>query len=569
MSWRRPCQRCGVAPVAFSEARVCFGCWPGGPVVPPPCLECGSTERYFTNGLCARCHQMGPQQVDSCLDCYAWGATRHRGWRCIGCAAWRQHRTCGTCRSCGRDDLPLSRDGGCRLCRKQRTRILVGLRWPLPDVVEANRDGQQLFFADMFLLDGPRVGRRGKRPAPPPLADVVLPVGHRQEQLFPWPTDMRIRRRLGFPEPPDARIAETMLRRVDAHAARYGWSEGHTSAVRRGMRILLGLQQTPGAIIRASEVKLVGQLGYSVPALATVLAEAGMLDDDLEPAIIAWFRSQVADLPDDIRHELGVWFDVMRHGSATPPRRLPRKDTTTVSQLRAALPAIRHWAVTHASLREVTRDEIKQVLPASGWQRSLLIQSLRSIFRVLKGRQLVFVNPTTHMHARHPDYPAPAPIDLIKLRTAIGANDPARAAVAALLAFHAIRVKDLRALQLVDVRDGRVHIGELTVPLAQPVRDCLAAYLDYRNESWPNTINPHVFINRRSATHTRPVNANWFRDTLGMPPEAVRRDRILDEAFATGGDLRQLTDMFGIHVATAHRYADLVHRADTIERARD
>jgi methyltransferase (TIGR00027 family) len=37
-----------------------------------------------------------------------------------------------------------------------------------------------------------------------------------------------------------------------------------------------------------------------------------------------------------------------------------------------------------------------------------------------------------------------------------------------------------------------------------------------------------------------------------VPPEAVRRDRILDEAFATGGDLCQLTKLFSIHVARGH-----------------
>ena len=55
--------------------------------------------------------------------------------------------------------------------------------------------------------------------------------------------------------------------------------------------------------------------------------------------------------------------------------------------------------------------------------------------------------------------------------------------------------------------------------------------------------------------------------TLGMPPQAVRRDRILDEAFATGGDLRRISDLFGVSVATAYRFADFVHRAQAAERA--
>ena len=84
---------------------------------------------------------------------------------------------------------------------------------------------------------------------------------------------------------------------------------------------------------------------------------------------------------------------------------------------------------------------------------------------------------------------------------------------------------------------------------------------------WPNTANPHLFINRRSALYDRPVNTNWVRDTLGMPPNSVRRDRILDEAFATNGDLRQLTDLFGVSVATADRFATWVNRAHTADRA--
>jgi site-specific recombinase XerD len=569
VSWRRPCQTCAAAPVAFTGVAFCFDCWPGGPVVAPPCLACGSTDRYFTNGLCARCHRMGTAGIDSCRDCYAWGATRHRAWYCIGCGAWRQKRTLGVCRACGRPDMPLTTDGACRLCRKQRTRVLVTARWPFPDVIEANRHGQQLFFADMFILNGPRTHRRGKRPPPPPTPDVALPVAWRQQRLFTWPIDLRIRRALGFPEPPNPRILDTLLRRVDAHAERYGWSEGHTHSIRGAMRILLGLQETPGAPIRATEVAALAQLGYSVPAVLAVLTDTGMLDDDRQPPIVVWFGSQIADLPDDIRHELTVWFNVMRNGSQVPPRRLPRTDATITNQLRTALPALRHWATTHPSLREITRDHIKSVLPASGWQRGLLLGSLRSIFRVLKARQLVFANPTTHMHARAPVPAVPAPIDLAALRDAIGANDPARAALAALLAYHAIRKIDLRNLTLTDIRGGRLHIGDRTILLAEPARDCLTAYLDHRTATWPNTINPHVFINRRSATHTRAVNANWIRDTLGMPPDAVRRDRILDEAFATGGDLRQLTDLFGIHVATADRYAGIAQRATTAEHAGD
>jgi hypothetical protein len=512
---------------------------------------------------------MGPQQVGSCLDCYAWGATRHHGWRCIGCEGWRGRRALGTCCSCNRTSVPLAIDGACRLCRKQRSRAIKinQLRSNLPDVTTTSSAGQQLFFADMFLLDGPRIGHRGKQPPRPSLPDVDLPTAWRQEPLFAWPRNLRVGRQHGFPEPPDPQILYTVLGRVDAHGARHGWTASHTSNVRGAMRILLGLQQTPGAPIRASEIRDLAQLGYSVPAVTAVLTDTGMFDDDLDPPIVTWFVSQTAQLPAQIRAELGVWFDVMRNGSPTPPRRLPRREATIVNQLSTASPTIRHWASHHASLREVTRDDIKAALPAGGWQRSLLLQAFRSIFRILKGRQVVFVNPTTHMHAAAPDYPIPDPVDLGGVRAAVDDDQPARALIAALLSYHAIRVLDLRVMHTTDIHDGRLRVDRHTIPLAVPVRACLAAYLDYRNTTWPNTINPHLFINRRSATHTRPVNTNWFRDTLGIPPQAVRRDRILDEAIATGGDLRQLTDMFDIHVATAYRYTQIADRARTAERA--
>ena len=438
MSWRRPCGTCEVAPVAFTQAPCCFACWPGGPVVPPPCLTCGSTVGYFTNGLCGRCHQFGPDRIGSCTDCYAWGATRHRGWRCIACDRWRQIKTLGTCACCGRSDLPLAPDGGCRLCRKQRSRVLATepRLSPTPDLVEANRDGQQLYFADMF-----RPGNVGRRPCPPELERVprqptatrqrplftwpatpafaspvdghdlvVLPRAHRQEPLFAWRRDLTVGRRLGFPEP-DERIAARLMDYAEDRGAEFGWSRHHIDAVRGALRILLAIQETPGARIRASEVKDLTQLGYSVPAVTAVLVDAGMFDDDREPAIVAWFASQTAELPDSMRAELGVWFDIMRNGSSTPPRRRARKDQTTASQLRIALPSLRHWATTHDSLREITNDHIRAALPASGSPRALRLQAFRSIFRILKARQLVFTNPTARFKARNPDHVAPVSVD--------------------------------------------------------------------------------------------------------------------------------------------------------------
>jgi len=549
----------------MSQVDYCFTCWPGGPVTPPPCLRCRSTSRYYTNGLCARCHAHAGVGVgvDSCRDCYAWGATRHRKWRCKACERWAQDRPVGPCRACQRE-VSLDKNGYCRLCRRQRTYITDNIWGSVEDAV---RDGHQLFFADMFTRRGehtPYIPRRE-----PIVIKAVRPVPHRQLTLFDSPRDMDAGRRRGFREPPDEHLAAFLLQCVDERAASHGWHPSHSNLIRRGVRILLGMQDTPGAPIKGSELKWTAQLGLSTPALIDVLTSAGLFEEDREPAIVRWFNTQIADLPANMRSELNVWFDVMRNGGTTAPRRKPRCDRTINAQMRYALPPIRRWARRCQSLREISREDVRDVLPARGAPRVLMLTGLRSIFGILKARGLIFVNPTGWMHARKPDWSIPPAIDLSSLRAALDSANPACAALAALLAFHAIRVWQLREIRLTDLRDGRLHIGAQTILLAGPVRARITAWLDYRNQRWPNTANLHLFINYKSATRTGPVTANWIRGQLGMPAQTIRQDRILDEAFATRGDMRQVIDLFGLSPAGAQRYTAIVDRADVSMNQRE
>jgi hypothetical protein len=557
----RRCTVCATQPVAMSGVDYCFGCWPGGPVVPPPCLRCGATTRYYSNGICARCHRHSGSNgvgVDSCVDCFAWGATRHRKWRCIGCEAWAQSRPVGPCRACQRE-VPLDKKGYCRLCRRQRTFLVTDHRWGR--IEDAVRHGHQLFFADMFTRRGQHTPYRWRREAP--VIVPMRPVVHRQLTLFDWPRDMEAGRRRDFREPPDEQLAAFLLHCVDERAASHGWHPSHGRLIRRGVRILLGMQDTPGAPIKGSELMWTSQLGISTPALVDVLSSAGFFEEDREPAIVRWFAAQIADLSADMRRELSVWFDVMRNGSTSTPRRKPRADGTVKNQLRHAFPAIRAWARRCQSLREISREDVRDALPASGAPRVLMLTGLRSIFGILKARGLVFVNPTGWMRARHPEWSVPPAVDLHALQAALDSDNPACAAVAALLAFHAVRIWQLREIRLTDLRDGRLHVSEQTILLAKPVRDRIAAWLDYRNRRWPGTANPHLFISYKSATRTGPVATGWISNQLGIAPQTIRQDRILDEAFATRGDMRQVIDLFGLSAAGAQRYTTIATRAQT------
>src|ERR1019366_6229378 len=520
----------GTRPPAMREIPYCFDCWPGGPVTPPPCRKCASTGDYYTSGLCARCHPHAPGEksqtwtaggkvvVDSCPDCCGWGVTRTYRWLCPGCKAWRERYPAGTCAACGRV-IAVDGSGACRLCRKQRSMIAHrdGIRIDHVSLAEATKGGQQLFFAiaGMFHQEG-----HGKRPyikkTVPPDMTLLRPAAHRQLVLLDMPRDMRAGMRLGFPPPPDPALEAAFHQFGREHAARYGWTTQKAERIQRAIRIMLGIQDTPGAAIRRSDVALLSQIKHSAAVVADVLGEAGMLEEDREPAVVRWFSAAIADLPAPMRHELSVWFGIMRNGSANPPRLLPPAQATARTPLRGAPAPLRQWAAGHQSLREIGRDDVLAILPPSGTSRACMMQGLRSIFRILKGRKLVFVNPAARISAPQPARQAPAPVDLAVLRAALDSADPARAVLAALLAFHAVRICQLCALKLTDLRDGRLHIGDQVILLAGPVRQRLGHYLDFRERTWPDSVNPYLFLHVRNAGSARHVSTWWIRKQLGM-----------------------------------------------------
>lgn len=504
--------------------------------------------------------------MDSCVDCFAWGATRHRGWRCIGCDRWHRTRTVGDCEACRRTG-PLNEHHLCRLCVKQRGLVIARDGWR-PDLraADACRDGHQLFLADLFhpaargRKTGP--GARTAAPPPPPPDREWVRIRDQQRswrQLRLFDSLRLIPTHRGAGDPDSAPVLQTaLLAYVDEHAERHGWSSSTRLDVRAGVRLLLRTQDDPAVVIRATAVLELRKVGISAPGVLTVLEAAGMLDDDREPALVCWCERQLATLPAPMAAELRVWIEVMQHGSASPPRRRPRSHATIRAQLGFAMPVLQSWARDHSSLREITRDAVVAVLPPAGVVRSTRLQALRSIFRILKAQQQVFINPTAWLRAPTPDRPVPPPVNLNELRDALTSDDPTRALLAALLAFHAIRISQLRRVQLCDIVDGRLQLPTHTVVLGEPVRERLRNYLDGRTRRWPATANPHLLIHGISALGIAPVSAGWISKRLGMSAMHVRQDRLLDEAHATAADLRQLIELFGLSASGAHRYTRLV-----------
>lgn len=610
MSRPRLCQTCGVKPVAMKWFRHCYDCKPGGPFQAPPCRDCGSVEGYFTAGLCDWCHRDTWRRAESCRDCLAWGVTHTHQWSCRACLAWRQlNPTTGACGVC-RDVRHLGRGGFCRLCwctavAVHRPIRRTGRTYHPQDIAAGNRHGQQLFLANTaralrYRLPATIAKSTQDSKSTPATSTSVHRRGPRHGQLALFdnqPPDWLSRH--GLRQPRDHRTAERLHALTAVVAAQHGWNSTTVKNTRLVLKVLLALQQPsqpqpdtdqapsgqadadqadadhadadhadaqqrPGGAILASDLARLPALGLTgVRPARTVLIAAGLFQDDSTPALERWFARTVTDLPEPMRAEVSAWFAVLRHGSSSPPRSRPRDEKTIRVRVRYALPALRAWAEAgHTSLREITRGHVVSVLPPSGSPRAVTGAALRSLFTTLKVHRTLFTNPIAGVRTGAPERRQPLPVAPADLNRTLHSLDPPTAALAALLAFHGLRPGELRHLQLTDLRHGRLHLDGRVIPLAAPVRERLRTYLDHRGRRWPRTANLHLFIHQGTAGQTVAVGPRWLGLRLGMPAKYLREDRILDEAHATGGDVRRLSDLFGIAVLTATRYTATVDHPD-------
>lgn len=565
MSLPRLCERCGLKPQSYHGRRWCYDCKPGCGGRPRPCRRCASTGDYWSEGLCRRCHLGAPQRPEPCRDCLAWGVVRTHKWLCGGCISWRTlHPAAGGCISC-HQKMAVNGRGACRLCWLQ-TRDQSQRNQPI-NVLAANRHGQQLMLANMSSSkNGWRPHPRRDFRRPPPTAPRPEPrpaPGPDQLDLFAFRPIQDPALRYGFGDPPNPQLARQLDQLVREHAGQHGWSEQQTTRARVALRVLQAKCTITATPVKASDALQLIPLGLSANSLLTVLMSNTLLDDDRVPAIKTWFTRTIQGLPGPMATELRTWFDVLYNGSTTPPRSHPRSETTIETRTRWAMPTLQAWAdAGHQSLREISREDVLAVLPGSGTARATLGGALRSIFGTLKRRKTLFLNPMARISVGNVERRIPLPLDTTNLRTAFNSSDPVQAALTALIGIHGLRSSEICALQLTDIHDGRIHLTGRTIPLAQPAKARLNAYLDQRDRRWPNTINPHLFIHCWSATTTGPVKRPWVTTRLGMPAQALRQDRIIDEAQATGGDLRRICDFFGVTMNTAEHYATVLNHPD-------
>jgi hypothetical protein len=440
------------------------------------------------------------------------------------------------------------------------------------DLAGANKHGHQLFFANMSFH------RRG---APPLSPKQRAPWKLRDHQNLPGTqpvADVGVQMAL-FDMAPAPQVLAARVRREDndltrycaalvrEHAARAGWSKRQRNDVTRSLRILQGLRPTPTSMVRATDVLQLRQYSGNVLSTIDVLAAAGLLIEDRPTRVERYFAAKTSTLPPVMKDQLEVWLEVLTNGSRQAPRQKPRDPKTIIVHILGIEPIIHAWAVAGLqSFAEITRADITAALDETQSRRHIAGNGLKSLFTTLKGRRLIFANPTRGMKASPKATNIPLALDAAVIRGELNSPNPVVALAVALVAFHALTGQQVRELQLTDIRDGHLVVADRLIPLAGPVRTRLAAWLNHRNQTWPGTANPHLLINRRTAPRLLPVSSQFPWSGLTLRPRVLREDRILHEIHATGGDIRRVCDLFGLSVEGATRYLDTLEHTDlTVE----
>ncbi len=366
------------------------------------------------------------------------------------------------------------------------------------------------------------------------------------------------------PEP----TGEGVLGTARKYAVDLGEERGWTVYVHRDVhhalgRLLAGLPEGD----RVSHLELRRRLsGTGLPMCHTaeVLAALDLLHDDRAPAARDWIERRTAELPDGFVSDVRGWLLWLLDGDA---RTHPRALGTLHSYFGAVRPIVERWAEHRSQLREVTREDVTEVVAGlRGSQYTTAVTSLRSLFRYGKKYKRVFTNPVRGIRVgRRPPGPVmPMSEDEIA-HVQTTARTPAARLAVALAAVHAVRGEAIRTLQLddLDFRLNRIVLDGTVQPMGALTHAALRTWLAERHTRWPRTLNRHVLVSRQTANGTGPVSAHFLRRQLtmhGVSLDRVRADRVLGEALATGADPLHLAAIFDISETTAVRYATLARR---------
>ena len=501
--------------------------------------------------------------ISSCPDCGAWGVM-YAGC-CRGCYDFRRGHPAAPCGGCGRT-LPVKHDY-CRACWLQAA--LQAADPPAVTAVDlAAVRHHQLFFAGTNKMRGPRSGvrrraARGKAsPAEAPSRPVRDADGGQLQMHLPGPTRAFDH---GLHAEPDNPCLVRARRVAATIAETRGWNTKLAAELDRALVICLSGHPETVQFTHSELVGILHRYGPSITRTAEVLDRIGLYHDDRAAALDGWCENKLADLAPGIAADARGWISRLRHGG---PRSRPRAGDTVRVYVRSAHPVLAEWSTRSDHLREITRADVTAAIAGlTGYRRRQRLIALRSLFQYCKASRTIYADPAAGIRAGPSEAePVIMPLTAAAIDDATAAaRTPAARLALILAAVHAARPEAIRTVTIddVDLPNRRLTIAGVTRPLDELTHHAISQWLTERRRRWPGTTNPHLIINKQTASNTRPVSENAlttpFRGrAAGL--EALRIDRQLDEALTRGPDPLHLAAVFGIDDTTAIRYADAARR---------
>jgi integrase len=280
--------------------------------------------------------------------------------------------------------------------------------------------------------------------------------------------------------------------------------------------------------VRASQVQAALPATVMAKLATAVLAEHEVLEDDTVSSISAWIDRKCGEFPDGFRVEIRAWLLELQAGGE---RTRPRSRSTLYAYFGRVRPHLIVWARTYDHLREVTEQDVVDVLDSQrGHQRAGTFTSLRSLFGFAWRHRLVFTDPTRRLHVGQA--PKRSVLPMIDDEIAVvkrSAVTLAQRLVVALVAVYAARAAAIRHLTLddVDLARRRLRIGGTAQPMPELVHRLVREWLAERQRLWPHTPNRHVLLSRSAAAGTEPVSdyyLSWHLAMQDLPLERLRAD---------------------------------------------
>jgi integrase len=581
------CPDCGTERPVWFAGR-CERCKRRAAAKSGACRDCGKQVARLWSGRCRSCDAESREVTGACRDCG--DLTRISGGLCKACRLFRWAHPAGTCPWCGRQQ-PIGAAGACRSCQlaaRAARRLRKQARAPRPRVVlppaARTREitGACADCGDLARLSGGRceacrLFRRAHPVGTCPWCGRQQPIGAagacRSCQLAARAA-RRLRKHVRAPRPrpvprPSAAAAPPPLDALISYGQARGWAPGTLrQACRAVTAVLASREQLGEPPWRAARLRqFLSQRRLVALRAVEFLTDQGLARASPQAAFDQWLAARLAVLPAPVAAEVRMWAETLR--GRGPRAGHARQASTIQGYLRILQTPLASWAARYESLRQVTTDDLTaELAPLTGATRLLALSAMRSLFKTLKARRVLFTNPAAPLTGRRIQPPPVLPLDDTQRSRLLGRlHDPAERLIVLLAGVHALRPSDICALTLddADPAAGALLVSGRARPLDRLTAGHLRAWLHARHARWPATANPHLLINQSTAGGLEPVHRGYIQASLrraGITAKDLRADRLHDEAHASGGDPLRLAHLFGISDAAAIRYCTEIGRID-------